>query len=167
MKYHLSDYIRDFTEHFEAVVFKHLSIVSFLITAAVNPILFYLLPINTRELLPHIITFESCNLALLGIVFALAMGIKDGAVYKALRNQNVKIISSSYWRIFFCCIASTLTILIGICILSIQSWSVLWVRISVQTVGLISFVYSVLGTLHLLFYFTNLMIEDAKRNPKP
>lgn len=167
MKYSPSVYLRKFSERFEAIVFKHLLIVSFFITAAVNLILFFFLPINARELLPHIITFESCNLALLGIVFALAMGIKDGAVYKALRNQNVKTISSAYWRIFFCCLASTLTILIGICILSIQLWSNLWVRISVQTIGLVCFVYSIMGTLHLLYYFTNLMIEDAKRTPKP
>lgn len=167
LKYPLPEYLLRFSKHLATVIFKHLFIFSFLIAAAFNPLLFLVLPINAREILPHIITFESCNLALLGIVFSLAMGIKDGAVYQVLRKLDIKIISSAYWRIFLCCLASTLTILIGIGILSIPSWSIIWVRVPVQTGGLVCFVYSVLGTLHLLYYFTSLMIEDAKRSPKP
>ena len=148
----------------ETVFFRYLLLVSAVITAAVNPVLLLWVPIKTKEVLPHIITFESCNLALLGIVFSLAMGIKDGAVYRVLQSKSPRIISSAYWRVFFSCLASTVTILVSIVILCIETWPLFWLRVLVQTSGLVPFIYSVLGTSHLMYYFTFLMVEDAQKS---
>ncbi len=161
MKYRVSHACKRVYTRLTDTFFRYLFWSAGILTIFVNPLLYLLENLKVREILPHVITYESCNLALLGIIFALAMGIKDGAVAKVLQKKEKKIITSSYWRVFFACFSSVVTLLISIAILCLSSWSIQWIRMIVQFAGVFAFMYSVLSTVHLLYYFTYLMVEDV------
>jgi len=166
MKHPFSWYAKNGPRILGECLFRFLLLSCFVFTILLTPLFCTWLHINVREILPHVITFESCILAVLSIIFSLALGLKDGAIYNALMTQDIRFITSSYERIFHTCIAAVLTIVISIVILAVRPWTIQCVKVLVQLIGSVSCLYSILGTIHLLHYFTYLMIAEARKRKK-
>lgn len=166
MKHPFSWYVKNGPRLLGEGLFRFLLLSCFFFTILFTPLFSTQLHINVREILPHIITFESCILAVLSIIFSLALGLKDGAIYNVLMTQDIRFITSSYKRIFRTCMAAVLTIVISIVILAVRPWSIQCVKALVQLIGSVSCLYSILGTVHLLHYFTYLMIAETRKQKK-
>lgn len=122
------------------------------------PILFRL-PIERMSIVPHIITYASCNLALIGFIFSLLLGLKGGYIYDQLTKKYAGIARKMYWRIFYISCASSAAALISIAIITVEEW-VQWAKYICAGILLFVFLYMVLGTMSILGILIQLMIDE-------
>lgn len=115
--------------------------------------------IQRREILPHIITFASCNLALIGFVFSILLGLRGGEVHEKLSTTYPEQYKTIYRIVFKITLASMATILCSVGILSIPQWSG-WIKWVVCIIGASIGTYMVLGTLLELNLLVELIIKD-------
>lgn len=124
--------------------------------------------VNHRAILPHIITYESCNLTLLGLILTLVLGLREGVIHKFLANEAPRVLKTAYWFMFQVCCATVCSILISLVILAVEPWPDLAVKLIVQNLGLTCFGHSLIGTVYLLYYFIYLTVNNGlDATPKP
>ena len=64
-------------------------------------VILFSMPIERMNILQHIITYASCNLALVGFIFSLMLGLKGGTIYTQLIKRYQNVAKKIYRRIFY------------------------------------------------------------------
>ncbi|MBP3656113.1 MAG: hypothetical protein J6K32_05380 [Clostridia bacterium] len=128
-------------------------------------ILARMLPLKRMELVPHVITYGSCNLAMIGIIFSVLLGMRTEYIHKKMTQCYPDIAQKMYWKVFYVTVASISVILLSMLILSIETWSCAF-KLFMNYALFVAFVYMVWGTVFLLFFFTQLMIRNDELNAK-
>ena len=119
--------------------------------------------LNYRAILPYIITYESCNLTLLGLILTLVLGLRGGVIHQFLVKRAPGALATSYWFMFQLCCTTVCTIPIALIVLAVNSWPDWTVRLIVQSLGLTCFGHSLIGTMYLLYYFIYLIVSNDLR----
>lgn len=119
------------------------------------------IPLKRMELVPYVLTYGSCNLTLIGIIFSVLLGIKGSLINRRMREYYPSLVNQLYWKVFQVTMASILTVLLSIIILGVEDWNT-YFKWAFNYLLFVAFSYMVLGTTFLLFFFTQLMIRDEK-----
>lgn len=127
--------------------------------AVLGVLILFRLPIERMSIVPHIITYASCNLALIGFIFSLLLGLKGGYIYKQLTKKYKDTAQRIYWRVFYISCASSAAALISIAIIVVEEW-VKWAKYVCAGILLFVFLYMVLGTISVLGILIQLMIDE-------
>ena len=66
-----------------------------LVLSTIIEVILFSMPIERMNILQHIITYASCNLALVGFIFSLMLGLKGGTIYTQL-IKDTRILQRKY-----------------------------------------------------------------------
>lgn len=133
-----------------------------LVLTLLGKVALFSMPIYRMNMIPHIITYASCNLALIGFIFSLLLGLKGGFIYSRLVQKYRETTKKIYWRIFYISGASSASVLLSILILSVKVWTQ-WMKYLFAGILLFVFIYMFLGTLSILGVLIQLMIDEFPR----
>ncbi len=160
----MKQHMRKIHKWFWERISNHILLSSIISGLVITPIIF-MLPFRRIEVIPHIITYASCNLALIGFVFSILFGVKGAVIYSRIECMFPCAIENFYRLVFRTTVASAVTVFISIFIIAIPNWSE-YLRIIPAFVGVCVFIYMVVGTFFTLDFLITLMVKDIKRTPK-
>lgn len=139
---------------------EYIGIYSVILSAFLTPICF-ILPLKRMELIPHFITYSSCNLALIGFIFSIILGLRGGEIYSKLKTKYPGKVKQIYQTVYKITFASAICAALAMLIYAIKIW-VAWMKI-VAAFGLCTaFVYMFIGTLLIFKVLIDLLIKDDK-----
>ena len=121
-------------------------------------------PFRRLDVLPHVITYASCNLALVGFVFSILLGIRGGEIYSRIKRRFPKLLPKFYYCVFKITVASSMTVLVSIFIIAVPLWGV-YARFIAAYLGIVVFVYMLVGTTFLFLFMIRLMVKDDREMP--
>lgn len=121
----------------------------------------FLLPIGRMRVIPHIITYASCNLALIGFIFSIILGLRGGEIYDKLRSKYPGKVKQIYKCIFKITMASSACALLSMVIYAIDVW-ILALKWCLAFLLCVIFIYMVTGTLLIFNVLIDLLIKDDK-----
>lgn len=121
-----------------------------------------LVPLREMEIVPHIITYASCNLALVGFVFSILFGVKGAEMYNRIERLFPCKLKDFYRLVFRTTVSSSLTVFISILVIAIPKWEGL-PKYMITYACIVTFLYMVIGTYFSLDFLITLMIKDIKK----
>lgn len=139
------------------IVLDHVGITSTAISIPLTFLLFYY-PFHRMTLVPYILTYSSCNLALIGFIFSILLGLRGGEIYKKLTATYPTKVKQIYKTVYRITVMSSLCAMFSLCImatpLTAQLAKYIFAYILCST-----FSYMVIGTLHIFNVLINLLIN--------
>lgn len=126
-------------------------------------VILFSMPIERMNILQHIITYASCNLALVGFIFSLMLGLKGGTIYTQLIKRYQNVAKKIYRRIFYVSCASSFSALLSIAAIAFEKVIAHEIKYIVAFILIYVFIYMVFGTLSILGILVELMIDEFPR----
>lgn len=139
---------------------EHIGIYSVILSAFITYGCF-VLPLKRMELIPHIITYASCNLALIGFIFSIILGLRGGEIYSKIKAKYPSKVKQIYRIVFKVTLASAFCAIFAMLVYAMKVW-IWWMKL-VAAFGLCAiFVYMFIGTLLVFKVLIDLLIKDDK-----
>lgn len=138
----------------------HIGLYSMLI-GAVGTVVFYVIPFGRMRIVPHIITYSSCNLALIGFIFSILLGLRGGEIHEKLSKRFPKKLKQIYRTVYKITVASSVCALLAMLICAIDVWQI-WMKWILSYALCSIFIYMVIGTLLIFNVLIELLIKDEK-----
>ena len=144
-------------------IIEHVGILS-IFAGLVMTIVCFHFPVNKRELLSHVITYSSCNLALIGFIFSILLDLRGGGIYTKLMSRFPNSIRKVYRTVFRITVASSFCVILSLFIIGFQISNKLAKYIFSFCICTI-FAYMFVGTLAVFQILIQLLISEIQ-NPK-
>lgn len=139
---------------------EHIGIYSAILSAFITFFCF-IVPLKREELIPYIITYASCNLALIGFIFSIILGLRGGEIYSKIKIKYPDKVKQIYRIVFKITFASAVSAILAMLVYAVKVW--IWWMKFIAAFGLCTvFVYMVIGTLLIFKILIDLLIKDDK-----
>ena len=148
--------------HPSDILLEYLEICS-IVVAIVLTFIIFKLPLNRGGLIPYIMTYSSCNLALIGFIFSLLLNMKNGRIYNRMMKLFPDQFRKIYKLVFRITLSTSFCILSSLLILAIRNWTQV-LKYFLGYILVAFFFYMFAGTLLVFKVLIGLLIKDTKTN---
>lgn len=117
---------------------------------------------NVRDTMSDIITFSSVIFVVLSIILTFLLTLKESRLFKRIKRYFPGI-NTKLYKLFIKVIYMTVFVLIiALIIIVIDFGNVVFIKVLISLIGSGCFVYMIIGTLYLLRYTADMVINEHK-----